>query len=242
MSFYECAVLFPAYENADGVMSTLAALTEQTIKGFQVVVLDDSLSDEVQKACDYGWSWELSMKYIRRQPKEGFRVASAWNILWRSANVGDDGILILTNSHILMKEDWVANHIKWHEGHDNRLVLGPYKEGSWGGPSTVGRYDRLKSGKLYQLLRCYSDSLRKKHLVAVNGWDENFDGEWGFEDVDLGFRLQKLGVEFIDGRDVEVVHLTHGRGERSIGWGKRNVVYLGEKHPELSSMVREWGV
>ncbi len=56
-------------------------------------------------------------------------------------------------------------------------------------------------------------SANRAALVAVNGWDERFG--YGFEDTDLGHRLQNAGVRPCSARlDGLVVHLFHERSYR----------------------------
>lgn len=237
MSFSSVAVLIPACEMAGGLQATLECLAVQNSSTyFQIVIVDDSASDEVELTVDefsYKYSWDV--KYIRRQPKPGFHVASAWNILWRSADVGPDGILILTNSHILMREYWLARHLAYHRNRDNVCVLGPYHEGSWDAPSSNGMWDDAgRQNKWFTLLRCYSDSIRKKHIAAIGGWDEAYDGEWGKEDVDLAYRLHRTGIQFVRGIDVDVVHLDHPMSPHQ---GTKNKEYFYNKFPELRGSI-----
>jgi len=240
LNFYDnVAVLIPTYEMASELKQTLECLQSQKSSTyFQIVIVDDSVSDDVDYVVsEFSYMHSRDVKYIRRQPHEGFRVASAWNILWRSADVGDDGILILTNSHILMRENWVAQHLAYHRGRDNVCVLGPYHEGGWGRPSTVGMWDDAgREKKKYTLLRCYSDSIRKRHLAAINGWDEVYDGEWGREDVDLAYRLQNIGIQWVRGDEVDVVHLSHAPRQET-DRGIRNLKIFYEKFPELRGKV-----
>jgi len=244
LSSYNVAVCIPAFEFPEGLTQTLNCLMRQTMRDFQVVIADDSQSEDVERlACIYEQPSHLNIKYIRRKHRGGARVASASNIAWLSSDVRPDGILIFANSHILMRPDWIEKHLRHHEKDHNRVVIGPYCEGSWEGPSTRSRWNEEKTEGCFKLMRMYGDSLRKNHLVSMGGWDEDFDGEWGFEDVDLAYRLHKLGLEFVHGTDVEVVHLSHlltHPAPEGRKLGLRNVRILSQKHPELAYMLEQW--
>ena len=55
----------------------------------------------------------------------------------------------------------------------------------------------------------------KKDLLAVNGYDESFQG-WGYEDSDLVIRLIHSGIKRKEGRfAVPVLHLWHKQNDRS---------------------------
>jgi glycosyltransferase involved in cell wall biosynthesis len=59
---------------------------------------------------------------------------------------------------------------------------------------------------------CYGVNLGmpKAALVGVNGFDEDFES-WGWEDVDLATRLQRLGYDWTVMRDCFVWHIDHPR-------------------------------
>lgn len=48
-------------------------------------------------------------------------------------------------------------------------------------------------------------------LKAIHGFDEGFGLTWGFEDFELGYRLQALGREFLYSVDAVNYHLVHFR-------------------------------
>jgi GT2 family glycosyltransferase len=47
-------------------------------------------------------------------------------------------------------------------------------------------------------------------LRQVGGFDEQFDGNWGCEDNDLGYRLQQQDIAIFFCREAQVLHLPHG--------------------------------
>lgn len=78
----------------------------------------------------------------------------------------------------------------------------------------------LQRVKKNRNLRGGNCSLWKSDLVRVNGWNEDFES-WGLEDVELGLRLRRAGVEpmLVVNRAV-CVHLWHP-AERHEGVGSR---------------------
>ena len=52
-------------------------------------------------------------------------------------------------------------------------------------------------------------SVNRKALFDVGLFDENYDGRWGTEDNDLGYRLYHTGRKILLCRDAVVLHLPH---------------------------------
>ena len=71
----------------------------------------------------------------------------------------------------------------------------------------------------------------------VGGFDESFNGFWGYEDLDFAYRCAKVGYQFLCTRGVQVRHLQHptrAKIEQSDLKG-RNFRLMFEKHPEIKS-------
>lgn len=51
-------------------------------------------------------------------------------------------------------------------------------------------------------------SIERDDLVKVGFFDENFKG-WGYEDLEIGYRLHKEGIPFIRDKKIVNYHLTH---------------------------------
>ncbi len=61
-------------------------------------------------------------------------------------------------------------------------------------------------------------SVRKDILERVGLFDENFKG-WGFEDIELGYRLHRLGLNFVFNLEAWCLHYPHPR----VPFEKRNI-------------------
>lgn len=53
-----------------------------------------------------------------------------------------------------------------------------------------------------------NSSVRRNDLIKIGLFDESFSG-WGMEDVDLGYRLAKIGVKIIRDYSIKNYHLVH---------------------------------
>lgn len=73
----------------------------------------------------------------------------------------------------------------------------------------------------YYFWTCHVSVLRLD-LVNVGLFDENYDGRWGAEDNDLGFRLQESGTEIRLLRAAKAIHYPHDKDKTE----KRKQGYL----------------
>lgn len=62
----------------------------------------------------------------------------------------------------------------------------------------------------------------RDHLLEIGGFRSSFVG-WGFEDIDLQVRLQRIGLAPLDVED-EIVHLEHGDDKRDLDGETREQV------------------
>lgn len=78
-----------------------------------------------------------------------------------------------------------------------------------------------------------SSSVRKEDIEAVGYFDENFTG-WGFEDVELGYRLFRKGVRFVYNSSSTVFHLEHPVPSNRGNDLRRSLTYFVQKHSDSS--------
>jgi len=73
-------------------------------------------------------------------------------------------------------------------------------------------------------------SARRSDIIRIGLFDENYDGRWGMEDFDLGFRLHQAGVNLCVLRTAESIHFPHSKDmtERK-QQGYQNCAYFNNK-------------
>lgn len=99
--------------------------------------------------------------------------------------------------------------------------------------------------------------IRREHLIAINGWDENMSlrnggGGWGFEEIDLISRLRESGVGEHEAKGLEVVHMFHERPPQHIqdSWRPNEALMKAKQDEEgaylpetiKANQDKEWGV
>lgn len=75
-------------------------------------------------------------------------------------------------------------------------------------------------------------SVSRKQLLRVGFFDEQYDGRWGCEDNDLGFRLHQDGGRFYVLRSAESIHYPHETNlKEKLEEGYQNCIYFHNKFP-----------
>ena len=64
------SICIPAYKNKDFVLVLLNSVAEQTFTDFEVIVTDDSPSNEVEQICK-DFEGKFLIKYFKNQPPKG---------------------------------------------------------------------------------------------------------------------------------------------------------------------------
>jgi glycosyltransferase involved in cell wall biosynthesis len=229
------SVIIGTYNNTDIIETTLAAFAVQSFRNFEIVLADDGSNQ------DYGpilteWAPRFAHGIVHvTQQKRGFRKARVLN---RAVIVSRFDPLIVSDMDCVPHPDFVRNHLAYvrpgtaitgRRTHVKQDVLPDFQAILHGGLGfTPVRLLKLcLSGKariiehgfvspiLYESanLRLHGSnfSVCRKDIVAVNGWNEEFEG-WGDEDSDLGVRLQNSGVRVRNLRNKVIqFHLMHDK-------------------------------
>lgn len=233
------SVIIPAYNRAELVAHTLRSLAGQSLAPdlYEVIVIDDGSTDrtpEVVSAWEHGGR---RVRLVRRSANRG--PGAARNDGVRQA---DGEIVVFVDSDIVVRSDFLAQHLEAHR-HSGRAVLcrGPVVPVSEI-PAADAALDRLP---LAGLSPSYFDpanaSLPRSELLAAGLFDEQF-GTYGWEDIDLGFRLRRRGLARVFRRDAVAYHFQPAPSpqsfERMLAKEEeraRAAVYLYRKHPRWST-------
>lgn len=81
-------------------------------------------------------------------------------------------------------------------------------------------------------------SVKTIAIESVGSFDTNYDGRWGVEDIDLGFRLFKNGTQFILNRKATAIHYPHGGNlKNKLVEEYQNKVYFHQKNQSIESEI-----
>jgi glycosyltransferase involved in cell wall biosynthesis len=200
------SVIIPTYNRSDVIAKALEGYRAQSPPALiqELLVVDDGSTDDTESVVrQFSATAPFQVRYLR-QPNQG--PAAARNLGIRQAR---SNLLLFTDSDIIPERELVAQHIEWHKRNPEigTAVLGyvtwspavePTPFMRWYGESS-GRlfaFDRLQAGKKVSFRYFFTCnlSLKRDFLLTYGQFDEDFKGA-AFEDVDLGYRLSKHGLQ-----------------------------------------------
>jgi GT2 family glycosyltransferase len=197
----EISVVIPTYNRLETLRHALPTLLEQDLDASQYELLVcDSNSDDGTAA--YLADLRARHGHLRHLPAAYGGRAAARNAGIAAAR---GAIVLFNDADILASGDLLSTHLCRHRARSGIAVVGlevqvkdladyaskrdhPQERGHLHPPS------RKKLSWLYFLTG--NASVRRADLLRVGGFDESFTG-YGHEDLELGYRLQRAGVEIV---------------------------------------------
>ena len=232
------SVIVTTYNNPRALSLVFAALSRQTIQPLEVLIADDgSTPDTAALVAQHAARGPLAVRHLWH-PDQGFRKCSITN---QAIQAASGEYLVFFDGDCLPPSNCLASHLRaarpgsylaggkipLFESLGNRLTVDRIERGML---DTIGLW-WLQVGKRRRLFLSHVPLLREvmnrrvprqpswrgenssafaADLHRIGGFDERFT--YGYEDADLGHRLQAAGVQ---GRSVRytapVFHLEHAR-------------------------------
>lgn len=215
---YPLSVVMPYYQTPTKTLATtLASLERQSYPRdlFEVIIVDDGSRPPLQPPRSV-----LNVKVVR-QERCGYG-------LWRARNTGAaiaHDILLFLDSDMIVEEDWMRTHARWHHTVSDALTVGirRYVDMQGINPETVrhrgGTLKALLSGRPFdpprwtEIYLARSNELQSRaddfFFIFVGG---NFGirkqfyetigrctafAHWGGEDIELAYRAYTYGALFV---------------------------------------------
>lgn len=241
----QISVIIAYYKNTRFLRLVLDGFKKQSVSNFEIIIAEDDNAQET-KDIIASYSTELTLKHVFQEDK-GFRKCAALNkaIKYSSADylVFIDGDCIphpkFVESYTQLKniDSCFARRVMLSEKHTNRLLK---KKAS------INLYSLLANGSsqikhsFYLPKRKPSDpknkgvwgcnwGIQKKHLLAVNGFDEDYVLAGIGEDVDIEWRLRTAGIQIKYVKHLPIVYHLHHKEHYDSKIVDRNKKKLAEK-------------
>lgn len=235
---FELSVVIPTYRRHDVLRRTIGALQAQTVAPdrFELIVVDDANDDDpaaVAQALDVAMR-PFAVRQLHRQAPG---VAAARNVGWMAAAAP---LVLFLGDDILAAPDLLAEHLSWHarDAEPEVAVLGNVRWADelrrtplmiWldaGIQFDYGWLEREPAG--WGHFYTANVSIKRAMLDRTGGFDQaRFP--FGYEDIDLGYRLNDVGLKLLYNRAARAEHLHQPTLEE---WARRMAV--------IARAEREW--
>lgn len=179
----------------------------------EILVIDDGGSDETEIVCQK-WSEHLPIRYIYNNNPGPSICSLARNIGVKQSKYDfiltcEPELIYVTDIIARFKDiyndrDIISSGVVWFQPHARMALPQPHQLDENYEPTDWQRQDGWVAP--------YTALWNKEWVEAVGGWDEEFPGSWGWDDIDLLTRLRITGHgQFIDLKS-KVLHQFHGLG------------------------------
>lgn len=232
------SVVIPTFNRCETLPFVLEGFNKQTFpsSSFEVILVD-SMSDDGTEEFLRTFQPKFSFRYIRQENRGR---AGARN---RGILEAGEGIIFFTDSDIIPEENLLEKHAEFHQTHLPAAAVGwetriqSIRQLSWlqNHPSKRFRLHSLRRKKLHWLYFLTGNlSIPKKDLLKAGLFDEAFQG-YGYEDLELGYRVSKAGLPILYLPEAVNYHL-HPRSLESRKETQRlagiSAVYFFRKHKD----------
>lgn len=232
----ELSVIIPTYNSRGVLQKTLRAIFDQDLAKdrYEIVVLDDGSGDgtgEMVKHLDA----PVRLTYHWQQNRGRAAARNAGSRIARGR------ILFYLDSDVLATPDLLSRHYRYHEapngpiGVQGRTLIHPESKVSPFMKTKELLPDltrRRRTGLSPYHVITRNLSIRAEDLWAVGGFDEDFPG-YGWEDIELGLRLDAHGVQFFYDPEALGYHYeveTLDRTREKLRQAGEGAVYFWRKH------------
>ncbi len=234
------SLVIAVYNKANNLQLIFTALARQTFKDFEIIVADDGsgkeIADVVNKAkrdypfrikhlwhADKGWRKNMMLNYAIQESTADYIIFIDGDCIPSERFMEDhfthrEKKFVLLGRRVEHGERWAKKLTveKIRSGEFERYSLLDILDAAKGMSSRLEHgiripfeFVRRMTKKSDGMLGC-NFSTFKEHLVAVNGFDEAYDGPGSGEDSDIFFRLHLIGVKGKSLRNLAIqYHLWH---------------------------------
>lgn len=238
----DISIVIPTRNRAAKLCCTLEGLCSQSIPStaFEVLIVDNGSSDGTR---------ETALHYVERfanwqylcEPKPGAAAA-------RNAGIkaSQGRIILFLDDDVIPDRELLKEHLARHR-EENIVVLGSVRF-PWNGTESVFYYTLTRHPELLQSFRFPDpENVPFLHFYTCNlsvprsffekheALDDAFGG-YGFEDIDLGYRITQAGLRIVFHPKASALHdfwLSFGEFAAKQRQAGHALQYLLNKHPEL---------
>jgi glycosyltransferase involved in cell wall biosynthesis len=239
----DASIVIPTRNRSALLARTLERLRRQTHprERYEIVVADDGSQDETPTLLGREESRGV-IRQVRHEHRRGAAAARNSGI-----RLSRGRVVVLLDDDILVLPDFVVKHLSHHEEGGRRVVLGNTLTYPEAGYSSLSRYidsrgvHKLRPGEPppFRYFTAANSSVPRELLLEAGLFDERLS-EYGGEDLELGYRLGKVGAEFLYDSTIRVGHFKRFSVSQLCRdletMGRRSLPVLVNLHPELGGL------
>ena len=237
----EVSVIIPTYNRWWILKKSLEALFNQNYPKdkYEIILIDDGSTDDTKTMIE-SLSPSCKFKYLRNEKRMG--IPRTRN---RGIRKARGEYIIFTDSDVVVIPDFIAQHMSYHKKYQDVIVNG---ELIWV-PSfkQIGKKRKSIFDLSFSPFDTANVSVARKHLLEVGGFDEDLLA-YGWQDLELGYRLRKAGVKCKKNRHALGYHYFKKKSlsdlpslcEKEKMRGTSGALYY-QKHPHLSVRLATQG-
>ncbi len=254
------SVLIPTYNRLEILQKTLKVLERQSLalKDFEVIVINDGSTDGTR---DWLNSYEGKLNLSALNQKNTGQGIARNNGLKKARG---DIILFFGDDMVAAHPDFLEMHVKFHEKKPQLEIAGlgridwppdlkinDYMQWMTNGSSIFGKfgghqfaYEKLDHGQTPDFNFFYTSNLSlKRKFLGKDPFDPAFS-KYGWEDIELGYRLQKeKHLRMVYLKEAVTYHDhpmdSSGLRHRMVAIG-RSAHIIDQKYPELKKVPNFW--
>ncbi|MBV9718990.1 MAG: glycosyltransferase [Candidatus Eremiobacteraeota bacterium] len=241
----EVSVVIPTYNRLEILREVVPSLLAQSLEPsqFELLVCDSDSSDGTA----------AYLAEVRREHSNLRHLASAYGGRAAARNAGiaaaRGAIVLFNDADIIASPNLLATHLQRHRARRGIAVVGlevqvedlrdyEFKRENPGARGHLHPASRKTLSWLYFLTG--NASVRRDDLLRAGCFDESFTG-YGHEDLELGYRLQRLGIEILYEPAAVNYHcqaIGYEHQKEKMRLAGRSTARFYRKHPHLDVMVR----
>jgi len=184
----EASIVIPSYNRKSILEKCLEALFNQDYPNdkYEIVLIDDGSTDETDKMVA-SLDPPCRLRYVRNNKRLG--VPKSRN---RGIRLARGKYIICVDSDIIVVPEFAQEHLKYHRLYGDGIVNGELIYIS--SLEQVGKKRKGVWDISFSSFDTANVSVRKKHIDKVGGFDVDLL-PYGWQDVELGYRLKKIGLK-----------------------------------------------
>lgn len=184
----EVSVIIPTYNRRWILKKSLEALFNQRYPKdkYEIILIDDGSTDDTEIMIR-SLSPSCKFKYFRNEKRIG--IPRTRN---RGLREAQGEYIIFTDSDVVATSDFIAQHMAYHKKYQDVIVNGELIRVS--SLKQIGKKKKSIFDLSFSPFDTANVSVARKRVLEVGGFDEGLLA-YGWQDLELGYRLRKAGLK-----------------------------------------------